>query len=434
MDEIRHDEGLTMDSLQLNDLQQLSNALESCYLLLASLLVMLMIFGLMMSQVGMIRTKNSVDTLVKNFAIFAITSIIYLLAGYSFMHGHVSHESAYFPALTFGEKALRYFLPGDKPSHHFAGAFFQTLLACVTVSIVAGSVVERMKPWVLSILAIVMAVIIYPLQGYWAWGGGFLSQLGFKDMAGSGVVYLCGAMAGLACLVILGPRQGRYNSDNKCQPLKGGNLPIAAIGVGLVWLGSFGFNTGFHIDVMSSPSGTLGTIFMNTQMAAASGLLSALILSRLFWGKADLTIALNGAVAGLVAIAASPLSPSIYWSLLIGAVAGVFCVLSIVLLNRTKIDDPVGVISVHGSAAVWGLIAVVFTEHYVLSPGEYSLWMKQLFAQLTGIVVISAWSFFTTLLVLWIISKIADLRLPEQDECRGLDQSIYGMQAYPEFK
>ena len=385
----------------------------------------------MLLQAGLVRTKNTVDTLIKFLTIFGVASIVYLFIGYDFMHGTGFNGSAYIPVFNRGDTALHLFISGNR-TNHYEWVFMQMLLACITVSIVAGAVVERMKPWVLTVLAIVISGIIYPTQGFWVWGEGFLNQLGFIDVSGAGVVHLCASMIGFTCLIVLGPRQGRFDKANKIRLLPGGNLPLATLGLVLVWIGSFGFNTGFIVNIMSVPAGTLGAILVNTQMAASGGLLSALILSRIFWGKADLSISLNGAMSGLVAIAASPLAPSVYWALLIGFAAGIFCVLTIVLINRSRLDDPIGIISAHGSAAMWGLIAVVFTHEFPLSVTMHESWLKQLVTQCIGIIVISAWSFISTWLVLWLISKIARLRLNEQEEYRGLDQSIYGMQAYSE--
>ena len=291
------------------------------------------------------------------------------------------------------------------------------------MSIVSGAVAERMKLWSFFAFTVVLTGLIYPVQGFWKWGGGFLDAAGFLDFAGSGVVHLCGAAAAFAGVLLLGARKGKYGNNGQINAIPGCNLPLAALGTLILWLGWFGFNGGSELKVSDvGEANAVALVFVNTNMAAAGGLVFALLISRFWFGKADLTMALNGALAGLVAITAEPLTPEPILATLIGAIGGALVVVSIVSLDKLKIDDPVGAISVHGVVGIWGLLAVC------LSNPEATLG-----AQLLGIGSIFAWVFGTSFVIWFILKKIFGIRVSEEEEYEGVDISECGLEAYPEF-
>ena len=291
------------------------------------------------------------------------------------------------------------------------------------MSIVSGAVAERMKLWAFLIFAVVMTGFIYPVQGFWKWGGGALDAAGFIDFAGSGVVHMCGATAALAGVLLLGPRAGKYGPDGQVNALPGANMPLATLGMFILWFGWFGFNGGSELKVSTiDEANAVAQVFVNTNIAASGGLITALILARILFGKGDLTMALNGALAGLVSITAEPLAGSIQESVVIGAIGGALVVGSIVLLDKLRIDDPVGAISVHGSAGVWGLLAVCITN------AEATIG-----AQLLGIVVIFAWTFVAAFIVWYILKATMGIRISEEEEYEGADLAETGIEAYPEF-
>jgi Amt family ammonium transporter len=280
-----------------------------------------------------------------------------------------------------------------------------------------------MKLWSFFAFAVVLTGFIYPMQGFWKWGGGFLNEMGFLDFAGSGVVHLCGAAAALAGVLLLGARKGKYGANGQVNAIPGCNLPLATLGTLILWLGWFGFNGGSELKVSDvGEANAVALVFVNTNMAAAGGLVFALILSRFWFGKADLTMALNGALAGLVAITAEPLTPTPLAATLIGAVGGLIVVGSIVTLDKLKIDDPVGAISVHGVVGIWGLIAVCFTNTEA-----------KLGVQLLGMMTIFAWVFITSFIVWYLLKKTVGIRVSEEEEYEGVDISECGLEAYPEF-
>ncbi|MAG68014.1 MAG: ammonium transporter, partial [Pseudomonadales bacterium] len=288
---------------------------------------------------------------------------------------------------------------------------------------VSGAVAERMKLFAFLVFAVIMTGFIYPIQGFWKWGGGFLNEAGFLDFAGSGVVHMTGATAALAGVLLLGARKGKYGSNGQINAIPGANLPLATLGMFILWLGWFGFNGGSQLVVSNiSDANAVAQIFVNTNAAAAGGLIAGLVVARILFGKADLTMALNGALAGLVAITAEPLTPSGLQATLIGAVGGVIVVFSVLALDKLKIDDPVGAISVHGVVGIWGLLAVCLTNSDA-----------SLTAQLMGIVVIFLWVFIASLIVWSIIKLVMGLRVSEEEEYEGVDISECGMEAYPEF-
>jgi len=292
------------------------------------------------------------------------------------------------------------------------------------MSIVSGAVAERMKLWAFLAFAIVMTGFIYPMQGMWKWGGGFLDAAGFQDFAGSGVVHLCGAAAALAGVILLGPRKGKYGADGTVNAIPGANLPLAALGMFILWMGWFGFNGGSELMVSNvSEANAVSDVFVNTNAAACGGLIAALIVSQFMFGKADLTMAVNGALAGLVAITAEPLNWDGIGATLIGAVGGVIVVFAVVLMDKVKIDDPVGAISVHGVVGIWGLIAVIFSGNGDATIG----------GQLMGIAVIFVWVFVTSMIFWLIIKAVIGLRVSDEEEYEGVDLAECGMEAYPEF-
>jgi len=291
------------------------------------------------------------------------------------------------------------------------------------MSVVSGAVAERMKLWAFIAFAVVMTGVIYPVQGFWKWGGGFLDAAGFLDFAGSGLVHMAGASAALAGVLLLGPRKGKYGPNGQINAIPGANLPLATLGAFILWMGWFGFNGGSQLKMSTiEDANAVAQVFTNTNMAAAGGLVAALITARLLFGKSDLTMVLNGALAGLVAITAEPLTPSALQSVLIGGVGGVLVVFSILALDKLKLDDPVGAISVHGVVGMWGLLAVPLTN----ADATFG-------AQLLGLVSIFAWVFIASLIVWGILKAVMGLRVSEEEEYEGVDVVECGLEAYPEF-
>ena len=408
---------------------ELSYALDTFYFLVSGALVMWMAAGFSMLEAGLVRAKNTAEILTKNIALFAVACIMYMLFGYSIMYPGDAAVSAWWPGIgsilgstdNTAEAVLA--SGGDTYYSTLSDFFFQVVFVATAMSIVSGAVAERMKLWAFLLFAVVMTGFIYPMQGYWKWGGGCLDALGFLDFAGSGVVHLCGATAALAGVLLLGARKGKYRADGTISPIPGANMPLATLGTFILWMGWFGFNGGSELKVSDvGEANAVALVFVNTNMAAAGGVIAALAVARLLFGKADLTMALNGALAGLVAITAEPLTPTPLLATIIGAVGGVIVVFSILGLDRLKIDDPVGAISVHGVVGMWGLIAVTFSN-----PDS------TLVAQLTGLGVIFAWTFVTSLIVWGIIKMVIGIRVSEEEEYEGVDLAECGLEAYPEF-
>ena len=388
-------------------------------------LVMFMAPGFAMLEAGMVRAKNTTEILTKNVALFAIASVMYLLVGYSIMYGDGSGWIPAFGSLIGAENTSAEVLASGGDTYYSARSdfFFQVVFVATAMSIVSGAVAERMKLWAFLAFAVVMTGFIYPVQGFWKWGGGALDELGFLDFAGSGVVHMCGAAAALAGVLLLGPRAGKYGPDGKVNPIPGANMPLATLGMFILWFGWFGFNGGSELKLSNiDEANAVAQIFVNTNTAAAGGLIAALILARIMFGKADLTMALNGALAGLVSITAEPLTGSAQASLLIGAVGGVLVVLSIVGLDKLKIDDPVGAISVHGTCGIWGLMAVCITN----ADATFA-------AQLIGTAVIFLWTFLASLVAWMGLKAVMGIRISEEEEYEGADASETGIEAYPEF-
>jgi Amt family ammonium transporter len=411
---------------------ELSYALDTFYFLVMGVLVMWMAAGFTMLESGLVRAKNTAEILTKNVGLYSIAAIMYMLCGYSIMYPG-GFEGGYFQSLsTFGsglvgttdnEAAAVIASGGDTYYSSLADFFFQVVFVATAMSIVSGAVAERMKLWSFFVFAVVLTGFIYPVQGFWKWGGGFLDAAGFLDFAGSGVVHLCGATAALAGVILLGARKGKYGPGGQVNAIPGCNLPLATLGTLILWFGWFGFNGGSELKVSNvGEANAVALVFVNTNMAAAGGLVFALILARLKFGKADLTMALNGALAGLVSITAEPLAPSPIGATLIGAVGGIIVVFSIVALDKLKIDDPVGAISVHGTAGIWGLLAVpIYNETASMT------------SQLLGLVVIFAWVFATSFAVWFVLKATVGIRVDEEHEYEGVDLSECGLEAYPEF-
>ncbi|MEN2508965.1 ammonium transporter [Stutzerimonas stutzeri] len=413
-----------MDSTALIPVQY---GLDTFYFLICGALVMWMAAGFSMLEAGLVRAKNTAEILTKNIVLYALASIMYLLIGYYIMYS--SPEGGILPSLGFligDENAVDVVAAGGEDAPYYstrADFFFQVVFAATCMSVVSGAVAERMKLWAFIVFAVVMTGVIYPVQGFWKWGGGFLDAAGFLDFAGSGLVHMAGASAALAGVLLLGPRKGKYGPNGQINAIPGANLPLATLGAFILWMGWFGFNGGSQLKMSTiEDANAVAQVFTNTNMAAAGGLVAALITARLLFGKSDLTMVLNGALAGLVAITAEPLTPSALQSVLIGGVGGVLVVFSILALDKLKLDDPVGAISVHGVVGMWGLLAVPLTN------AEASFG-----AQLLGLVSIFAWVFVASLIVWGIIKAVMGLRVSEEEEYEGVDVVECGLEAYPEF-
>jgi len=408
-------------------LLQLSYALDTFYFLLSGALVMWMAAGFTMLESGMVRSKNTVEILVKNIGLYSIACIMYLLVGYNIMYG--DSASSIIPSLGFlvaGDNSVEAVIAGGDDAPYYSNIsdfFFQVVFVATAMSIISGAVAERMKLWAFFLFAVFMTAVIYPVQGYWSWGEGFLDGIGYSDYAGSGIVHMAGAAAALAGVLLLGPRHGKYGKDGIVNAIPGANMPLATLGVFVLWLGWFGFNGGSELKISDVDSANaVAQVFANTNIAAAGGVVAALIFNRLLLGKADLTMALNGALAGLVSITAGPDTPTMLQALIIGAMGGVIVMFSILGLEKLRIDDPVGAISVHGTAGIWGVLAVLWTNPDAT-----------LGAQLIGLAVIFAWVFTASLLVWGVIKVLMGIRVSPEEEYGGMDQSECGMEAYPEF-
>ncbi len=413
--------------MENTDLIPLQYALDTFYFVICGALVMWMAAGFAMLEAGLVRAKNTTEILTKNVTLYAVACVMYMLVGYHIMYS--SPEGGFLPSLGFligDEHAVEVVAAGGADAPYYsarADFFFQVVFVATAMSIVSGAVAERMKLWAFLAFAVVMTGFIYPVQGFWKWGSGFLNEAGFLDFAGSGVVHLCGASAALAGVLLLGARRGKYGANGQINAIPGANLPLASLGTFILWLGWFGFNGGSQLKMSTiSDANAVASVFVNTNLAACGGLLAALVVARILFGKADLTMVLNGALAGLVAITAEPSTPTAVQASLIGAVAGVLVVFCILALDKLHLDDPVGAISVHGVSGIWGLLAVPLSNP-AASFG----------AQLLGVACIFTWVFLASLLVWGLIKLVMGLRVSEEDEYEGVDIVECGMEAYPEF-
>jgi len=408
----------------MEPIAELQYVLNTLWFVLAGALVMWMAAGFSMLEAGLVRTKNTTEILTKNVALYSIACIMYLLIGYNLMYGGGNSfiGGGYLLSGIAGEDGTS--IMGDAgPTHALhADFFFQVVFVATAMSIISGAVAERMKLWAFLAFAVVMTGFIYPIQGHWSWGGGFLAELGYSDYAGSGIVHLAGATAALAGVLVLGPRAAKY-VHGEIRAIPGANLPLATVGTFILWLGWFGFNGGSELSMSSKGAAdAVAAVILNTNTAAAGGVVAALITARLLFGKADLTMALNGALAGLVAITAAPNTPTPLLATVIGAVGGVIVVFSIVALDKLRVDDPVGAISVHGTAGIWGVLAVLLSNEGATLTG-----------QLAGIGAIFGFVFAASLAFWLLLRVIMGIRVDAADEYEGLDVSECGMHAYPEF-
>jgi len=403
-------------------------AIDTFYFLVMGAFVMLMACGFAMLEAGLVRTKNTAEILTKNIVLYSLACTMYLLCGYALMYPAEAVNQLWpgLPSILGGSDNVVADVVASEGSVYYSGLsdfFFQAVFVAAAMSIVSGAVAERMKLFAFLAFAVVMTGFIYPIEGYWKWGGGYLNEAGFLDFAGSGVVHMCGAVAALAGVLLLGPRKGKYNDDGSVNPMPGANLPLATLGTFLLWFGWFGFNGGSELVISNvAEANAVALIFVNTNAAAAGGCIAALLLAKILFGKADLTMALNGALAGLVSITAEPLTPTPLLATVIGAIGGLIVVISIVRLDKAGIDDPVGAISVHGTAGIWGLLAVC------LSNGDATLG-----AQLLGIAMIFGWVFVTSFIVWYVIRAVAGIRVSAEEELEGVDKAECGLEAYPEF-
>ena len=413
-----------------NQIFELQYALDTFYFLICGALVMWMAAGFAMLEAGLVRSKNTTEILTKNVGLFAIACTMYMICGYHFMYGGGWFLSGIAGGETLVEDALTASaengFDGNSVYSQASDFFFQVVFVATCMSIVSGAVAERMKLWVFFAFAVVMTGFIYPMEGSWTWGGNpvpFIGELNFNDFAGSGIVHLAGASAALAGVLLLGARKGKYGKNGEIRAIPGANLPLATLGTLILWMGWFGFNGGSVLklgDIASANS--VAIVFLNTNAAAAGGAIGALLLARIIFGKADLTMLLNGALAGLVAITAGPDTPTPLLATVFGLIAGVLVVCSILALDKMKIDDPVGAISVHGVVGLFGLLIVPITNPETTFLG-----------QLGGAAVIFVWVFGCSLIVWSILKAVVGIRISEEDEYEGADLSECGQEAYPEF-
>ena len=417
------------------EMDEIKFALDTFYAVMAGALVMWMAAGFTMLEAGMIKKKNAAEIVTKNLGLYSIACIMFLVCGFALMYpgdafmNFLPHIGSSW-SLSTGTEAepLMYGHEIDEETGDFVGYyshqadfFFQVVFVATAMSIVSGAVAGRMKILPFFLFAVVLTGFIYPIQGYWNWGEGFLYQMDYSDYAGSGTVHLCGAAAALAVVHVLGPRKGKYNSDGSSNVIAGSNIPMAALGVWILWLGWFGFNGGSTLKVSEVASATeVSQVFLNTNMSAAGGVVASLLISQIVKGKMDITMAMNGAIAGLVAITAAPHLPSAGAALLIGAVGGIIVYFSIIALDKRGIDDPVGAISAHGVVGIWGVMAVCFTEGTFL-------------AQAVGVLAIAGFTYVTSLLTILVINSFMPIRASDTEQDTGLDLVETGVEAYPEF-
>ena len=418
-------------------MEEIKFALDTFYAVMAGALVMWMAAGFTMLEAGLVQKKDVSEIVTKNLGLYSIACIMYLVCGFVLMYPSESALSwlgvefldGYLPAigssvtLSTGLPNEDIGIPYGMEYSQQADFFFQVVFVATAMSIVSGAVAGRMKLLPFYLFAVILTGFIYPIQGYWNWGEGFLNQMGYSDYAGSGTVHLCGAAAALAVVMVLGPRKGKYGYDGSVNPMPGSNIPLAALGAWILWLGWFGFNGGSELAVASEGSAiAVSQVFLNTNMAAAGGVVAALLMSLIATGKMDVTMAINGAIAGLVAITADPLSPSGGVAVFVGAIGGIIVYFSILTLEKSGIDDPVGAISAHGVVGIFGVLAVSFT-------GSASF-----VTQLIGVIAIAGFTFVVSYAATLAIDSFMPIRASDEEQDLGLDVSEIGVEAYPEFK
>ena len=409
---------------------EIAFALDTFYAVMAGALVMFMAAGFTMLEAGLVQKKDVSEIVTKNIGLYSIACIMYLVCGFVLMYPAGSLIDGIIPSIGTSVN-LSTSLPNEEIGIPYgmdysqqADFFFQVVFVATAMSIVSGAVAGRMKLVPFFLFAIVLTGFIYPIQGYWNWGGGFLSGLGYSDYAGSGTVHLCGAAAALAVALVLGPRKGKYADDGTSLPMPGSNIPMAALGVWILWLGWFGFNGGSELVVSNEASAiAVSQVFLNTNMAASGGVVAAILISLVRTGKMDVTMAMNGAIAGLVAITAGPSAPTAGAAVLIGAAGGALVYFSILYFdNKLKVDDPVGAISAHGIVGILGVMVVPLTSD------------ASFFTQFIGVVSIAGFSFFASLIAILAINKVLPIRATDEEQYVGLDVSEIGVESYPEFK
>jgi len=398
--------------------------LNSFSFLINGALVMWMAAGFAMLEAGLVRKKNTATICLKNIALYSVSGLTFYVVGYNLMYLDVTGFIGSFSPFWSADDAAALSGTFDEGSYSASSDwFFQMVFVATAASIVSGALAERIKLWSFLGFVFLLTAIIYPIQGSWVWGGGWLSEMGFSDYAGSTLVHSVGGWAALTGAIILGARKGKYTKDGRVAPIPGSNLPLATLGTFILWLGWFGFNGGSVLAMGTAEAVIeMANVFANTNMAAVGGVLAAMVMTQILYKKVDLTMALNGAIAGLVSITAEPADPTIGMAIMIGAVGGVLVVLAVPLLDKLKIDDVVGAISAHLVAGIWGTIAVVFSDADAT-----------LFVQATGIVSIGAFVVVTST-ILWLALKYTvGIRVDEEDEANGLDKAELGLEAYPEF-
>ena len=405
-------------------MEEIKFALDTFYAVMAGALVMWMAAGFTMLEAGMIQSKNASAIVTKNLGLYSIACIMYLMCGFILMYPGGALIDGVIPSigtslgLSTSMDNADIGIPYGMDYSQQADFFFQVVFVATAMSIVSGAVAGRMKIVPFFLFAVVLTGFIYPIQGYWNWGGGFLSEMGYSDYAGSGTVHLCGAAAALAVVNVLGPRKGKYNSDGSSNIIPGSNIPMAALGVWILWLGWFGFNGGSELVVSNEAAAiAVSQVFLNTNIAAAGGVVATLITSQIVTKKMDITMAMNGAIAGLVAITAAPSAPTAGAALMIGAVGGVIVYFSLIILDRRfGIDDPVGAISAHGVVGIWGVMAVVFTGGSLVS-------------QFVGVVAIAGFTYLMSLLTILFIDRFITIRATDEEQELGLDASEIGVKS-----
>ena len=411
---------------------ELAFALDTFYAVMAGALVMFMAAGFTMLEAGLVQKKDVSEIVTKNIGLYSIACIMYLVCGFMFMYPGSAIIEGFLPSFSLASLGLSTSLPNEEIGIPYgmdysqqADFFFQVVFVATAMSIVSGAVAGRMKLLPFFLFAVVLTGIIYPIQGYWNWGGGFLSTMGYSDYAGSGTVHLCGAAAALAVVIVLGPRNGKYAADGTSLPMPGSNIPMAALGVWILWLGWFGFNGGSELVISNEASAiAVSQVFLNTNMAASGGVVAAILISLILTGKMDVTMAMNGAIAGLVAITASPSAPTAGVAVLVGAAGGALVYFSILYFDKKlKLDDPVGAMSAHGIVGILGVMLVPLTS---TSEASY-------FYQFIGVVSIAGFTFITSLLTILAINKFMPIRATDEEQYEGLDKSEIGVEAYPEF-
>jgi len=409
---------------------EIAFALDTFYAVMAGALVMFMAAGFTMLEAGLVQKKDVSEIVTKNIGLYSIACIMYLVCGFMVMYPSTFFIEGFLPKFSLASLGLSTSLPNEEIGIPYgmeysqqADFFFQVVFVATAMSIVSGAVAGRMKLIPFFIFAIVLTGVIYPIQGYWNWGGGFLNTMGYSDYAGSGTVHLCGAAAALAVALVLGARKGKYADDGTSLPMPGSNIPMAALGVWILWLGWFGFNGGSELAIASEGSAiAVSQVFLNTNMAASGGVVAAIFISLILTGKMDVTMAMNGAIAGLVAITANPLDPTAGSAVLIGAAGGALVYFSILFFDKTlKIDDPVGAISAHGIVGILGVMVVPLSND------------ASFVTQFIGVISIAGFTFIASLVTILVINNFLPIRASDEEQYQGLDKSEIGVEAYPEF-